>query len=187
MTADADRQAIYGCVLRYARGVDRLDRSLVESAFFLDAIIDQGMFVGRPAEFADWAIAMHWRVHLAHQHIIANHLSQVIDGAGSAETYFLFIGVNRDGAKPISASGGRYIDTFERRDGQWRIAGRVTLRDWSTEAASGTGQSALASVLDAAALALLQHGPEGTRDPTDPSYDPETAIRHAADRYSRLQ
>ncbi len=29
--------------------------------------------------------------------------------------------------------GGRYIDRFERRDGEWRIARRVLLLDWTGE------------------------------------------------------
>jgi hypothetical protein len=27
--------------------------------------------------------------------------------------------------------GGRYVDRFERRDGEWRIAARITVHDWS--------------------------------------------------------
>jgi SnoaL-like domain len=69
-----DRHAIVDCMMRYARGVDRLDRELVVSAFHPDAVIDQGMFVGSPVRFADWALSMHERLHESHQHFVMNHL-----------------------------------------------------------------------------------------------------------------
>jgi hypothetical protein len=28
--------------------------------------------------------------------------------------------------------GGRYVDRFERRDGEWKIADRVVVHEWST-------------------------------------------------------
>jgi hypothetical protein len=180
------REEIRDCVYRYARGVDRFDRGLVESAFFPDAIIDQGMFVGGPAEFVDWAFALHAEVHLAHQHVIANHLSWS-DGAGArAETYFLFFGVNRSGEPAITTSGGRYLDALEQRDDEWRIVGRVVLRDWSSTGPAGPGQSALAPFLDGAATKLLRDGPEPARDRTDPSYDLMAALGRAGRRRDSL-
>ena len=56
-----DRQEIHNCIIRYSRGVDRLDRELLLSVYHPDAIDDHGMFVGGPEEFADWALAMHSR------------------------------------------------------------------------------------------------------------------------------
>src|SRR5882724_2908499 len=40
-----DRQAILDCLHRYTRGVDRLDRQLLLSAYHADAIDDHGLFV----------------------------------------------------------------------------------------------------------------------------------------------
>ena len=68
-----DRQDIYDCIMRYSRGVDRLDRDLLLSVYHPDAVDDHGMFVGGPEQFADWALAMHQSTHLSQQHCIFNH------------------------------------------------------------------------------------------------------------------
>ena len=49
-----DRQEIVDCVLRYARGTDRHDTEILESAYHSDAVIDMGPFVGSPADLARW-------------------------------------------------------------------------------------------------------------------------------------
>ena len=54
-----DRQEIYDCLVRYCRGVDRLDSELILSAYHPDAIDDHGMFVGSPQEFANFFINFH--------------------------------------------------------------------------------------------------------------------------------
>ena len=51
-----DRQEIHDCLMRYSRGVDRLDPDLIRSAYHDDAIDDHGMFVGTRDEFVDWVI-----------------------------------------------------------------------------------------------------------------------------------
>ena len=53
LRALVDRQAIHDVILRYCRGVDRMDRELLLAAYHSDAIDDHGLFVGGPAAFAD--------------------------------------------------------------------------------------------------------------------------------------
>ena len=50
-----DRQDIWSLLLRYARGLDRLDRDLIRSCYWDDAIDDHHSFIGSPDEFIDWA------------------------------------------------------------------------------------------------------------------------------------
>ena len=60
-----------------------------------------------------------------------------IDGdLAHAETYYLFVGRNRDQTNWIA--GGRYIDRLERRGGAWRIALRT--RDQGVNVASGSSR-----------------------------------------------
>ena len=47
-----------------------------------------------------------------------------------AETYYLFVAMNPDGTDILA--GGRYIDRFERRDGEWKLAVRSNLIEWSS-------------------------------------------------------
>jgi hypothetical protein len=125
-----DRQAIWDCLMRYARGVDRFDRDLVLSAYHPDAVDDHGKFLGGPEEFFAWARAQHQKVHLSHQHYLANHSCDLDGDVAHTETYYVFASMNREGPA-MSMTGGRYIDRFEKRRGQWRIAYRICTRDWA--------------------------------------------------------
>ena len=179
-----DRQAVLDCLTRYARGVDRLDREQLLSAFHPDAVIDQGMFVGSPPRFADWAFSVHDQLHENHQHFLMNHQCSVDGDQARAETYFMFVGVNRSGAERTSSSGGRYLDHLERRQGVWRIVRRVVLRDWTSAGRSGAPDdparhTAVAALLDDVGLALLATAPRPARDSSDPSYLPQLVIDDA--------
>ncbi len=181
----SDREAIRDCVGRYCRGLDRFDRELVLSAFHPDALDEHGKFVGNPEEFADWAISQHQQAHLSHEHYMLNHLAEIDGDTAHAETYFLFVSMNRQG-KTLTMGGGRYIDRFERRENRWAIATRVTLRDWSTmderpdmeDLSSFTSTRAL---LSDELRTFMNGGFPARRDRTDASYhrplkvDPERA------------
>jgi len=170
-----DRQEILDCLMRYSRGVDRLDRELLLSVYHEDAVDDHGMFVGGPEEFADWVVGMHGSTHLSHQHCLFNHTCELDGDVAHAETYYMFAGMNREGA-PLSMSGGRYLDRFERRDGRWAIAARVCVRDWAPldtqpDPADPSTMTAIRHALPPAVLAFMRTGPLPARDRSDPSYD----------------
>jgi hypothetical protein len=122
-----DRQAIQDCLLRYCRGVDRLDRELVLSAYHPDAIDDHGAFVGTPSDFVDWAFGYHQQHQLSHHHMIFNSSVELRGNVAHTETYWQFFGENR--VKPNVLAIGRYLDRFERRDGRWAIAARVCISE----------------------------------------------------------
>lgn len=125
-----DRQAIRDCLSRYARGVDRFDRELLLSAYHPDAVDDHGKFLGDPEAFWDWAFDQHSRVHLMHQHFLGTHSCEIQGDSAHAETYYMFISMNRHGP-PMSMTGGRYVDLLEKRDGEWKISYRICTRDWA--------------------------------------------------------
>jgi ketosteroid isomerase-like protein len=168
-----DRQAIQDCLARYSRGIDRLDRELLLSVYHPDAVDDHGVFVGSPAEFVDWAIAMHTATHLSHQHCVLNSTVDLDGDVAHVETYYLFAGMNRAG-EPLAVSGGRYVDRFEKREGRWAIAARVCVRDWAPLDAvpESLDASAMTVVkgLDAATVALMRSGDQPARDRSDVSY-----------------
>jgi hypothetical protein len=169
-----DREEIRDCVARYCRGVDRFDRELILSAFHADALDEHGKFVGHPHEFVEWALGQHETSHLSHEHYMLNHLCELDGDTAHAETYFLFVSMNRNG-KTLTMGGGRYMDRFERRDGRWAIAARVTLRDWAmmderpdmNDLSSFT--STRASLSDEM-RAFMNAGQGSRRDRSDPSY-----------------
>jgi SnoaL-like domain len=125
-----DRQSILDCLIRYSRGVDRFDRDLVLSAYHSDAVDDHGKFLGGPSQFWHWAYEQHSRAHLSHQHHIGNHSCDLDGEVAHTETYYIFVSMNRSGPA-MSMTGGRYVDRFEKRGGDWRIAYRVCTRDWA--------------------------------------------------------
>ena len=150
-----NRAAIWQCLLRYARGVDRFDREMILSAFHPDAIDDHGKFVGGPQEFADWALGQHTKAHLGHLHNLFNHTCDLDGDVAHAETYFMFAAMNREG-KPLVLNGGRYLDRLEKRDGEWRIAAEMLVADWSLDAET--------------TRETTETGARATRDRSDPSY-----------------
>jgi ketosteroid isomerase-like protein len=168
-----DRQAIHDCLMNYSRGVDRLDRDLILSCYHEDAVDDHGVFVGNREEFADWAIDMHTRTHLSHQHAIMNYTCDLDGDVAHTEAYFMFIGLNRQG-KPLAWSGGRYLDRFEKREGRWAIAARLCIRDWAPleEIPETLDQSTMTVVkgLSEEIKELMRTGPQPSRDRSDPSY-----------------
>ena len=87
--------------------------------------------------------------------------------------------MNRQGT-PLSMSGGRYLDRFEKRDGRWAIAARICVRDWAPLAAPPDvlDQAALTSVTLTPEMAeLARSGPQISRDRNDPSYKRPLPVR----------
>lgn len=126
-----DRMAIADVIARYSRGVDRQDRALLESCYHPGAIDDHGMFVGPADEFFDWTDPSHLHLFRTHQHITANHTCELDGDTAHCETYYIFAGMTKaDNA--FALSGGRYIDRMEKRDGEWRIAARKCLVEWTS-------------------------------------------------------
>lgn len=124
-----DRQAIRDQVNNYCRGVDRMDRELLRSVYHPDAIDDHGHFTGSVEGFIDWAFGYHSNYQDAHQHIVTNHTCELDGNVAHTETYWLFVGRNKQ-APMLAMSGGRYIDRFEKRNGEWKIAARKCVVDW---------------------------------------------------------
>lgn len=124
-----ERQDILDCLTRFSRGMDRFDRELFLSAFHADAEIAAGIYVGGPETLYEWASTLHEQGQVATHHNLLN-VSCDIDGASAhTETYYLFVGRNRDESNWIA--GGRYLDRLEKRDGVWRIAFRNNVIEWS--------------------------------------------------------
>jgi hypothetical protein len=124
-----DRQDITDCLTRFSRGMDRFDRALFLSAFHPDATVAAGVFVGKPEDLYTWAQAMHEQGQIATHHNLLNQTCDIQGDTAHVETYYLFVGRNRDDSNWIA--GGRYIDRVERRHRAWRIALRTNVIEWS--------------------------------------------------------
>ena len=126
-----DDLAIRRVVLRYCRGIDRMDRDLVRDCYHPDASDSHGSFSGGVEEFLTWV----WRVlgrYTMTMHYIANQLIEPL-GPDRARCESYGMAVHRtEGGEPRGnlTTGFRYVDDFERRAGEWRIARRVATTEW---------------------------------------------------------
>lgn len=132
-----DRQEILDCLIRFSRGMDRFDRELVLSAFHPDATDDHGEVVGSPEDLYEFAFGVHDDGQLNTHHNLLNHTCEIDGDVAHTETYYLFTGRNRDG-KTVWMAQGRYLDRLEKRKGEWKIAMRYCVVEWSSLLAAGS-------------------------------------------------
>ena len=129
-----DRQAIADVVLRYCRGIDRLDLELVRDCYHPDATDEHGTFIGHARRVRRLG---GWRPHALHGHDARRgqpaHRGRTATTHAHSETYGVAYhwGDPPDDHRRNFTTGFRYVDRFARRDGEWRIARRVAVREWT--------------------------------------------------------
>jgi hypothetical protein len=129
----ADQQDIRDVVYRYCRGIDRRDFDLVRSCYHSGATDDHGDFRGTIDEFIPYVQDRLQRFECT-MHFVGNVLVEVADDAARCESYTVaYHRVPPSRTKPERdfVVNLRYVDDFERRDGEWRIATRVCVFDFS--------------------------------------------------------
>jgi hypothetical protein len=128
-----DKQAIAEVIARYSRTLDWLDDEGQASCYWPDAAIDYGFFAGTAADFLPVVMKIE-RASQRRWHMLSG-LAIKLTSAISAETesYGIATGVRRqdDGTWTGNMFGGRYLDGFEQRGGEWRISRRNYIMDWS--------------------------------------------------------
>lgn len=151
-----DREKIQQCLLRYTRGIDRLDVELILSAFHPDAIDyhAQGRR-GSAQDFLDWWLPTQPPREVA-QHFVTNTTIDLDGDQAHVESYFIAV-MKAKGQDTTYLTGGRYVDRLEQRQGQWKIALRLVHIEWTVDG-------------KAVQLAGFKGLGTGTRDRTDPSY-----------------
>ena len=129
-----DRQAIHDVIVRYCRGVDRSDPQLVMAAFHDDAI-DNHFGVILPFREAIGTLKAARSgggspSKTTSMHNICNVLIEVDGDIARCESYVIVIvRIPQDGPAVDWMHAGRYVDRFERRKGEWRIAYRTVVYD----------------------------------------------------------
>jgi hypothetical protein len=152
----SDRQEIVDCLHRYSRGLDRLDRECLASAYHPDAADHHGAFRGRPSEFVEWATNLlggEWDISL---HVLDVNNVEIDGDVAHSECYVLFSQRRVDG-EGIDFGGARYLDRLEHREGEWKIAARQLIIDWTARAQTMV-------------FADIPEYPTGKRDRSDLSY-----------------
>mmetsp|Transcript_8912 Transcript_8912/g.36814 ORF Transcript_8912/g.36814 Transcript_8912/m.36814 type:complete len:187 (+) Transcript_8912:36-596(+) len=150
-TVLAERE-IQRCLVRYCRGVDRLDEQLVASCYHKDSYDEHGSFKGTGEEFAKVAVQGLKKRAVATQHSISNVSIELAGDVAQCESYVLVRHyVVKDGKPLLETAGARFVDRMERRTvrdewaesgdeevgreereerKEWRIAKRIAVVDW---------------------------------------------------------
>jgi hypothetical protein len=129
-----DRELIRDCLYRYCRGIDRVDEATLRSVYWPDAIDNHGAYRGSAAGFIEWAMktlpSIERGVHQIHNVLIA-----LREGEADVESYFTALQRQTEqGGRLVQwHMAGRYIDRFEKRAEEWRIAHRTVVFDWVEE------------------------------------------------------
>jgi hypothetical protein len=152
------KQEIYEVVLRYCRGVDRLDLELVRGCYHPGGIDHHTGFDGTVEEYLTWVAGALSRF-AGTMHLVGNHYVEVAGDKARSETYGTAVhwGEPADDPRRNFTSGFRYVDRMERRDDRWAIAERWAVREWTR---SDAGRY----------LAKEAAGPAARRDRDDPLY-----------------
>ena len=129
-----DHHEIRQLLATYCHGCDRGDEVEMAGTYAADSWDDHGPRKMAGRRFSIETVEESLRTTRVVSHMLGQSLIKVAgDGAG-VETYFVATVVYpaRDGgSETLNQLGGRYVDTLRREDGQWRIATRICVREWS--------------------------------------------------------
>jgi hypothetical protein len=128
-------RAITRVLNRYAQGVDRRVFEQIEACYWPDG--SDNRVDGSIADYVNWLREVLPNVATS-THQYTNVLIDVdLDGdTATSEAYCLNMSVFAD---PVAQGRQRlttclrYLDHWQRRDGEWRILHRVVVRDWGYE------------------------------------------------------
>ena len=132
LDAVESRQAITEVLYRYARGWDRRDVEAVQSCFWPESTHRHGVFEGLSADFISFGLERTAHIKGA-RHAVSNVMIELAGDRALTECYFAAIHHRpaADGAGDEEYFlEGRFVDLFERRDGEWRIIARRGLNEY---------------------------------------------------------
>jgi ketosteroid isomerase-like protein len=151
----ADKLAIRDVLTRYCRGLDRMDREMADSVFSADCSAHYyDMYEGTGHGFLDWA----WEIHAdmdRHSHQVTNALIEVSGDTAVSEAYATVVLWTQHPEVKEICCRGRYLDRWEKRDGEWLIVHREHVLD--TQSTNGIPDVEAAN-------------PQSRRDRSDPSF-----------------
>ncbi|WP_340589002.1 nuclear transport factor 2 family protein [Erythrobacter alti] len=133
LQAVVDKVQITECTARLARGEDRRDAGLIRSCWWPDATYDYGVQNGSFEEYLAWVVPGADAIKNT-QHVLGQSHIELNGDAAKAETHVIsYHRVDMGAGDQDTCIGARYLDTFEKRDGEWRVANRVMLYDWFSD------------------------------------------------------
>ena len=129
-----DKQAIRELLARYARSVDRYDWEAMRACFTDEATDDHGVIQGTADDLIEGVkkimpSSRGWMHNLFQQNIELRGDRAI--GETYCQSHHREDSADHEGEEEDCVSGLRYVDEFARVDGEWKIARRVTVYEWS--------------------------------------------------------
>jgi SnoaL-like domain len=138
-----DKQAITEVLYRYCRGCDRADEAAIRSCFHPGSLHRHGGFEGTSADFTVLAMKIILGTKLV-KHLLTNVLIELNGEQALSESHYFAYHRQVDpqsGAERDYFTGGRFLDRFQQRAGDWKIVQRLGLIDFERhEAPDPRGQ-----------------------------------------------
>jgi len=140
------REKIRHAVQRYCRGVDRREWTLVAASYHPDAFDDHGGYKGDVPGLLEWLERRHAVIEQS-MHFLGNCMVDFLSpitaiaetycmvyqryGEEARETIQTWLGDEQlpPGKRLMAELLCRYVDRFEQRDGDWRIARRTVVME----------------------------------------------------------
>jgi hypothetical protein len=154
------RATIQDLLSRYSRGLDRCDGDILKSLFWPDG--RNSLFDGTISELADYAMAT-LRTMERTMHMLGTCIIDFDDADHARSETYIVAWHDIKGALGDThlVAGGRYLDKFERRSGEWRFLERTFVADW---------HQIQHSTMDLNNHLSAQIKVRGDRFPNDPAY-----------------
>ena len=125
-----DREKIRDCLARLARGEDRRNAAMISASYWPDSVTDYGVFKGDFAAYLAWVVPGADAITDT-QHVLGQSYIELSGDKARVETQVIsYHRVNMGAGERDTVIGGRYLDVFAKRNGEWRIAERIMLYDW---------------------------------------------------------
>jgi len=134
-----DRRAIDDLLARYCRTLDWLDAEGLATVFWPDAAIDYGFFQGTGEAFLPVVMKVE-KQSRRRWHTVSTPAVRIEGERAEGECYGIAQATTEHEGKLVDLLfGGRYLDAFEKRQGEWRISSRKYILDWTTRFEHGLG------------------------------------------------
>ena len=119
--------------MTYCRGCDRSDLIEMSSVYCEVSWDDHGRNKCDGRTYAKISIEEGKQETTVVSHQLGQSVIKVDKHYAGAETYFIatVLYLDGNGVETLNQLGGRFVDTLEREDGQWRIKKRTVVREWS--------------------------------------------------------
>lgn len=136
----ADRLALAELIALYSRALDRMDLELARECWWPDGTDDHApLYSGSIEGFWAWLWPVHEKMLLT-RHVVTNTLFSLNGDEAATESYWTAtMRLPGPGGLVDLQSGGRYVDGFARREGEWRFRHRQSIREWGRADPAMTG------------------------------------------------